>query len=234
MNLYIIVEGAKTEMKVYPEWLKIIAPELSRINNINEFYSNNYLLFSSNGIPLIYNHVANAAEDINQFNKLNSEKGIHIDYLIVCIDTEEESREYILHQIESVLRDRHIDVLSFQLEVFEQKVCMETWFLGNRKLFKANPEDLVLRKYISHYNVRESDPEEMENIDDEDFSTKAQFHHSYLRRLFAERNIKYSKNNPGEVCKEHYLKQLIERYKDTGHIGSFGRWLSFISRNSNS
>lgn len=33
MNAYIIVEGDKTELKVYPEWLSILAPQMQRIED---------------------------------------------------------------------------------------------------------------------------------------------------------------------------------------------------------
>lgn len=225
MNVYIIVEGDKTETIVYPEWLRIIAPDMERVSDLADVTGNNYYLFSGGGIPSIYNHIANAIEDINAFNSRGKAK---IDVLMVCIDTEEESRGYILNQIDKIISERGIDTSSLQIEVFEQKVSMESWFLGNRKIFKSNPDDADLRRYIGHYNVRDNDPELMENIDVNEFSTKAQFHHSYLRKIFNEQHISYSKKRPGEVCKEYYLLKLIERYSDTGHIPSFGRWYSFV------
>lgn len=230
MNAYIIVEGDRTESIVYPEWLKIIAPELIRIDNVLDFKDSNYYLFSAGGIPSIYRHVANAAKDINGINKAGQ---VHIDYLIVCIDTEEESREYIERRISEVFEDSGVTEMSFSLHVFEQRVSMESWFLGNQRVFKSNPEDETLLRYISHYNVREQDPELMENIDEEDFSTNAQFHHSYLKKLFKERRMTYSKSNPKEVCKESYLNQLISRYSSTGHIATFGQWYNFVVENLN-
>lgn len=225
MNAYIIVEGSRTEMKVYPKWLDIIAPELKRVDHPSDIVHNNYFLFSGGGIPSIYNHIANAVEDILEINS----RGIHkIDYLMVCIDTEDETREYILEQIARELNERHIEPGILRLEVFEQKVSMESWFLGNRKIFKSNPDDEALRKYVQHYNVKENDPELMESIDKNQFSTKAQFHHTYLKKIFAERHMSYSKSNPSEVCKEDYLNQLIKRYSETGHIPTFGRWYDFV------
>lgn len=71
-------------------------------------------------------------------------------------------------------------------------------------------------------------PEEMENIDEERFSTTAKFHLKYLKLMLEERNISYSKNNTIEVQKQTYLQQLIKRYKTTGHIKTFGSWYEFI------
>ena len=224
MNAYVIVEGSRTEMKVYPKWLALIAPKLKRVDHPSDIVDNNYFLFSGGGIPSIYNHIANAVEDILEINSKGTSK---IDYLLVCIDTEDETREYILKQIEKELNDRNIEPGTLSLEVFEQKVSMESWFLANRKIFKSNPDDEALRRYVQHYNVKEKDPELMESIDDNQFSTKAQFHHAYLKKIFTERHMSYSKSNPSEVCKEDYLNQLIKRYSETGHIPSFGRWYDF-------
>ncbi len=228
MNAYIIVEGDRTETIVYPKWLEILSPAFKRVFNVSDIKENNYYLFSAGGIPSIYNHIANAVEDILEINKKGETT---IDYLIICIDTEEESRDYILEQIRNKLIERKIFSLTFKLEVFEQKVSMESWFLGNRRIFKSNPEDEALRRYICHFNVKENDPELMGNIDTHEFSTKAQFHHSYLKRIFSEQHIKYLKNKPTEACKKHYLQRIIERYKETGHLETFGRWYSFVVNN---
>ncbi len=225
MNAYIIVEGECTETIVYPAWLSILAPHMTRIENPEDFTDNNYYLFCGYGIPSIYNHVANAVEDINAINAKGKAK---IDYLVVNIDTEEETRQYILNQIYNRLNERGLLPLSFPLEVFEQRVSMESWFLGNRKVFKSNPQNPELLKYIAHYNVKTDDPELMENIDEERFGSKAQFHHSYLRKMLNEQNTRYTKSKPDEVCRKHYLDRLIERYNDTGHIPSFGRWYDFV------
>lgn len=228
MNVYIIVEGDRTEYIVYPKWLEILAPGLRRVDNVSDISENNYYIFSGGGIPSIYNHVANAVEDINA---INAEGKVTIDYLMVCIDTEEESRDYIFEQIDNVLAQRELSVETFKLEVFEQKVSMETWFLGNRRIFKSNPEDADLRRYIAHHNVKDDDPEMMENISEDEFSTKAQFHHAYLRRLLKEQHVTYAKSRPGEVCEKYYLDRIIERHDDTGHIATFGRWYSFVIDN---
>ncbi len=68
MNVYIVVEGSQTEMQVYPAWLGILAPHLSRINNLDELTDNNYYLFTGGGIPSIFRHVSNAVADINSVN----------------------------------------------------------------------------------------------------------------------------------------------------------------------
>lgn len=48
--------------------------------------------------------------------------------------------------------------------------------------------------------------------------------------MFQDRGLVYRKNNPGNVCENHYLNALIDRYNSTGHIASFGRMLDFLSK----
>lgn len=225
MNFYIIVEGDQTEMSVYPAWLSILAPAYVRIKNAWDVDENNYYIFSANGIPSIYNHVTNAILDING---INSKEGSHYDYLLVCLDTEEESREYILQQIESELKKKGVTLQNAELVVFEHKVCMETWFLGNQKVFKDNPEGLEYRDIIRFFNVGTDNPEEMGNMNPDKFPTTAKFHLRYLKRMLEERQMTYTKTNTKEIQKEDYLQQLIKRYKDTGHIATFGSWYEFV------
>lgn len=228
MNFYIVVEGDKTEMSVYPAWLSILAPNYSRVENAWDVCDNNYYIFSAGGIPSIYNHVKNAVEDINS---INSKGGAKYDYLLVCLDTEEETREYILQQIELELQKSGVALQNAELVVFEQKVCMETWFLGNRNVFKENPQNAKYLDYIKYYNVGKNNPEEMGNINENMFSTKAIFHFQYLKRMLEERNMTYSKRNTKDVQQQVYLQQLIKRFEETGHIETFGSWYEFVKEN---
>lgn len=226
MNVYIIVEGNETELSVYPAWLSILAPQMQRIENASLVDENNYYLFSGNGIPSIFNHTANAIADINTINS-SSSKGKY-DFLIVCLDTEEETREYIEKKIQEKIDESKIKLNSrTQLLIFDQKVCMETWFLGNRKVFKSNPQGNKFLEYLHYYNVKIDNPENMGSIDEENF-TRAQFHLRYLKRMLEERHIIYNKNDTSAVCSKEYLEELIKRYNETGHISTFGSWYEFV------
>ncbi len=227
MNLYIVTEGECSEPIVYPKWISLLAPHMSQVKNIADIRENNYYLFASKGIPSIFHHIVNALKDINNFNENNKSK---IDYLIVFIDTEEEDRDYIVSKIDEAVSNEPELYFSCKLKVFEQKVSIETWFLGHEKMLNETTDSSPLRDYIIHYNVRRQDPELMENYDPEKFSTKAQFHHYYVKKMFQDRGLVYRKNNPGNVCENHYLNALIDRYNSTGHIASFGRMLDFLSK----
>ena len=225
MNFYIIVEGDTTEMSVYPAWLSILAPNYMRIEDAGNVGENNYYLFSGGGIPSIFSHVRNAVFDIND---INSRGGSRYDYLLVCLDTEEESREYIMKCINDELQSSGTTLQDAELVVFEQKVCMETWFLGNQNVFKDNPQNPEYLDFIRYYNVGRDNPEEMGNMNENKFTTTAKFHLRYLKRMLEERNMTYSKKNTEDVQQQAYLQQLIRRYEETGHLSTFGSWYEFV------
>lgn len=225
MNFYIIVEGEKTEMSVYPAWLSLLAPAYTRIANFDDVNENNYYIFCGGGIPSIYTHVTNAVLDINE---INSKGGPHYDYLLVCLDTEGENRDYIMQQIEKQLKSEGVSLQNAELVVFEQKVCMETWFLGNQNVFKDNPQNPEYLDFIRYYNVGRDNPEEMGNMNENKFTTTAKFHLRYLKRMLEERNMTYSKKNTEDVQQQAYLQQLIRRYEETGHLSTFGSWYEFV------
>lgn len=225
MNFYIVVEGDKTEMSVYPAWLSILAPTYTQIENAFDVDENNYYIFNGGGIPYIYKHVKNAVLDINS---INGKGEARYDYLLVCLDTEEESRDYILGRINDELQSNDVKLQDAELVVFEHKVCMETWFLGNQSVFKDNPQNTEYLEYLKYYNVGLDNPEQMGNMDPNRFATTAKFHLRYLKRMLEERNMTYSKNNTEDVQQRAYLLQLTKRYEETGHIATFGSWYEFV------
>ena len=133
-----------------------------------------------------------------------------------------------MQRIESELQKKGVALQNAELVVFEHKVCMETWFLGNQSVFKDNPQNAEYLNYIKYYNVGQDNPEEMGNMDANRFATKAKFHLKYLKRMLEERNMTYSKNNTKDVQQHAYLLQLIKRYEETGHIATFGSWYEFV------
>lgn len=225
MNLYMIVEGKKTETSVYPAWLSILAPHLQRVSDPRTITDNCYYLFSGEGIPSIYNHACNAILDIQQINK-----GYYkFDYLLICLDTEEGTRADIDRDYKEYLAKNKVNPQGVNVVICEHKVCMETWFLGNRFIFKQNANTQEFIDCVRHYDVSTNNPELMPSFDSE--KNKAEYHLYYLKKMFAERNMIYKKTKTGEVQKSDYLNQLILRYKETGHISTFGQWCDFITSN---
>lgn len=119
-----------------------------------------------------------------------------------------------------------------ELFIFEQQVSMETWFLGNRKVYHPQPQDPDYLKYQRYYNVSKENPEDMGEFDKSRYN-RAGFHLKYLRKMLAERNMVYNKNNTKEVEKETYLRELIRRYEESGHLKTFGSWYEFVVTNLN-
>jgi hypothetical protein len=203
MNVYFLVEGKRTERKVYPLWLSHVLPELKRVEHFDEVEYHNYYLFSSCGYPSIVDDIKNAAKDINDCGKYS--------YLVVCLDADEVAVEDRKDEIKRIFQPG-LQELKAELVIIVQNRCFESWFLGNRKVYPRHPEDEPLRQYCKFYNVSEKDPELMPNF--ADFNRTAQFHEDYLKRMLKEKGIHYTKRNPGVVGELHYLEALKKRISD--------------------
>lgn len=221
MNLYIVVEGECTETELYPRWISYRIPELIQVSSFRDVATNNYYLFSGGGIPSTYNHVKNAIEEIN----LNPV----FDYLVVCLDGEDAGVERRKQKLIDYLNENN-SVLNKKctLKIIVQNACIETWFLGNRKIYKRNPQGALLRDYIAYYNIFDSDPELMGTYGD--MPNKATFHHAYLRQIFKEHNLSYKKSRPKEVLSEKYLNELEKRVVQTDHLRSLEELFIFFEQ----
>jgi len=157
----------------------------------------------------------NSILDINNVGNYN--------YLILCIDADENSIEERQHELEEYLEQFKNDGVELspncKLELIVQNRCIETWFLGNKIVYKTNPSSSVLLEFQNFYNVQDNDPELMSVF--KNFGNHASFHFAYLRKMLLERNIKYSKNYPRSVAEKPYLERLIERGEMDNHILSF-------------
>ena len=222
MNVYILVEGEKTELQLYPKWLSYIIPELFQVDHFARVTKNSYYIFSGGGIPSIYNHAVNAIKDINSI-------GIY-DYLIIALDAEEitpiRRKEKLLEHLEK----ENVELnKNCKLEVIIHNKCIETWFLGNRKVYKRNPQGERFKKYSKFYNVETSDPELMGKMDD--FAITAHFHESYLREMLKEHNLRYRKSRPNVVLEKYYFDELLSRVEDTPiHLQSFSESIKLLKR----
>lgn len=232
MNLYILVEGEKTEIKMYPAFLSYILPELNQINLYQEAIgrTNSYYLMSGGGIPSIYNHLINAIVDINATNCYN--------YLLLCLDSEEISAVDRIKEVHDYIKKRNISLGNCILTVMVQNPCVETWFLGNQSMYVPAPTTQKFQEYSSYYNVCDSDPELMDKYT---FKVKAHFHEKYLKEMLREKSNtipyslgtlkpKYSKENPDFVIQKLYFEELINRINNTPHCNSFREFISFCMK----
>ncbi|CBN58086.1 hypothetical protein OSCI_3620009 [Kamptonema sp. PCC 6506] len=222
MNLYFLVEGATTEKKVYPAWLAHLLPELQRVQSYDLVNEKNYYLISGEGYPSIYNFIGNSIEDINASGKYN--------YFVVCLDAEENTVTELKTEIYDFLSTQQLILNNTKFVLIIQNRCLETWLLGNRKIYSKQPQSQPLLDYTKYYNVSAHDPEMMGKY--KDFNTHAQFHESYLKALFEAKNEKksYTKQRPGDVLKPFYLDQLVARIQqEPQHLTSFRYFIDFCN-----
>ncbi len=225
MNIYFLVEGRRTEVKVYPAWLSFLLPKLKRTSNAYLVERNNYYLISGYGFPsLLHNHLRNSVEEINDIGKF--------DYLVICLDADEVTVQERIDEIKQFVKKENINLNSnTKLEIVVQNRCIETWFLGNPKVYKRNPDNELLREFNDFYNVSLNDPELMGKF--EGFETHSVFHEVYLSEMLSERNIQYSKKNPRAVIEPNYLNEIIKRASNTNHIQTFKKFLDFCTEVKN-
>jgi hypothetical protein len=238
MNFYFVFEG-KTEAIVYKKWLSVLLPHLTEVDSFDAVSHNNYYYESDMGVPDCYRVAANAIQEINEVPKY--------DYLVLFTDadrmTVSDKKAEADEKIKLNLQNKPFQTLpeNCQLEIIVQKVCIETWFLGNRNFFVRNPQNNeLLKQYIKYFDVSQNDPEDLasEFIQDEEnsneifgYKTKALFHEGYLREIFKERNLSYSKSRPREVQEKFYLEQLLTRIKtNPDHLDSFQEFIEFCSK----
>jgi hypothetical protein len=120
MNIYFLVEGKRTEMKVYPKWLSYLVPKLKRVNAFQNVESNNYYIFSGNGFPsLLDNHLRNCIEDINSIKKY--------DYFVICLDADEQNIQQCKQEILDFMISEKLALNpNVQFEIIVQNKCLET------------------------------------------------------------------------------------------------------------
>lgn len=213
MNLYFLVEGDVTESIVYPAWLKHLLPHHRRIKRPADADENCFYLLSGQGYPQILNEIPNAVENIRANRSFR--------YLVVCADVEDDDAAQKAELIRNKLASSTNTLPeTTEFHIILQHRCMESWFLGNRIVFPKNPQCRVLREYIDHYDVSKDCPELMGQH--EDFMTHAAFHLDYLKRVFRERGLSYTKRDPGTTRQGDYFDRLVERSEDVGeHLKSF-------------
>lgn len=205
MNLYFLVEG-KTESKVYPQWISHFVPTLSRVNSPIEAVDNNYFLISGGGFPSILdNHLVNSIADVNESGKY--------EYLVLVIDTDSLKGEEKVKEVNEYISTHNITTSGFELVIIPQVVCMESWFLGNRRIFSRNSSNQETANFANFYNVSINDPELMSKPITFD-GTIGDYHYQYLKAMLVEKNIRYSKSHPKDVGQRYYLDELRVRILD--------------------
>jgi len=222
MNLYFLVEGTQSERKVYPAWLAHLLPELQRVDNCDDVNEKNYYLISGEGYhSLIYDFIPRSIAEINSNGKYS--------YFVVCLDAEENTVAELTTEIEDFLTQQKLKLNNAELVLIFQNRCLESWLLGNRKIYSRNPQNKPLLDYTKYYDVSVNCPENMGKYPD--FNPHAQFHGAYLRALFEAKNITYSKKQPGDVLKPFYWEQLLTRIQvQPEQLTTFQQLIEFCNK----
>ncbi|MGL4553834.1 MAG: hypothetical protein ACRC33_21970 [Gemmataceae bacterium] len=102
LNLYFLVEGRRTEARVYPEWLKRLLPRYTRVAAPDDAAGTNYYLISGEGYPRLLDvTLANAVAEINACGRYA--------YLLVCLDADECSVEERRAEVRDRIADEPLD-----------------------------------------------------------------------------------------------------------------------------
>lgn len=203
MNLYLVVEGQRTERRLYRSWLPLLVPGLREVQRIEDADTNTFFLVAGMGYPSYKDRIRQAVDDCTRSgNRFR---------LVICVDAEESSASARAAELQAVVENavREGRRVGPDCTVIVADCCIETWLLGNSKLVKRAPEDPALRAYREHYDVITADPELMPvKAGDRNRVTT---HLNYLRAAFRERGMSYSKDHPGDAQEQHYLDSLIDR-----------------------
>lgn len=220
MNVYFLVEG-KTERKVYPKWLSSLVPDLKRVDNPVDVDLNNYYLISGGGYPsLLNNHLIDSVADVNNVGRF--------DLLVLVIDTDDQSTDEKIAEVKQFVKDNNIKLEACRLVIVPQVICMETWFLGNNKIYPRVSPTAECSSFANHYNISKYDPELMKKPSSH-IGSNADFHYEYLKVILKSKNIRYSKNHPQEVHEAHYINELKNRIKsDPAALKSMARLFAFF------
>ncbi len=222
MNLYLVVEGTRTETKLYYSWLQGLLPDLERIyapEEVETAEPSKNLLFmvGGQGYPSYLERIKAAVKDINTFKNYHA--------LLICVDAEEEfTVEEKLAELAELTKDLSPTCQSLPII---HNVCIETWLLGNRTFFKRHPQSSELQRLIAYYDVYQDCPEKM--TAPSSFKTVASFHLKYFKLICEERHTTYSKQRPGDVAQYSFLREVIKRHLTTDHLPSVATLVAAFS-----
>lgn len=217
MNIYIVVEGEKASRKIYKTWIPFVNPKLQYIDYLTNLEQDNFFIIAGFGQSQFLNdRIEKAITDVNN---------LPFDRLVLVIDSEEMN----FQDKQSEVSER-VDRIGCSVEVryVIQHFCLETWLLGNKKMFRRKTKDCELRNYKVLFDVRKNDPELLPANKEKSWN-RSQFAYNYLRAglrdMHPASRVSYTKGNPGIVAQEGYFYQVKKRYSDEQHILSFQGFL---------
>jgi hypothetical protein len=222
MRCYVIVEGESTEPQLLQAWFSFSLPQLTRVAAVHLLQENTYFILSAKGQGNFERIIDAALGDIEDYG--------NIDHLVIWADAEDFGYEFTVRSIEDQINaGPHI----LRKHLIVANCCVETWFLGHKKMLRQRPTSEYLREFKKFYDVSKHDPENMSKPSDHKGSV-ANYHYEYLKEMLREQisntgsHYHYSKHSPGMTLEQHYFDALIERATSTGHISSFNSMISCL------
>jgi hypothetical protein len=218
VNLYLIVEGRRTEPRLYRAWLPHLYPGISEVRRVEDIAGCHFFLVPGMGYPSLLHRIQAACRDCQRWS---------FDHLLICADAESCEAEVHRREIEgTVLASR----CTIPCTIIVADCCIETWLLGNAKVIRRHPTTEALRDWLAWYDVRQLDPERMPSHPQH--RTRAVTHKECLKGVFRERGLNYSEKHPGEAASPGYLEQLVARGRTSRaqgapHLASF---MSLVDR----
>ena len=239
MNLLFLVEGGKTEPKVYKAWLQHLFPSLTFVVRPEDMTMNTYRIIAGNGYPSMVDRQNNNSE-VSRLEAclIDIEKFGNVNHFFICIDSEEHSYTARFHELKSKLDDLksgyNIDSSKTEIHIIIQHCCFETWALGNAEIpneYSSIGSSPVLSEFQAYYDILVNDPEEMSSFPPGHiFRTKEKFHERYLKEYLKEFGLSYSKKDPKVVADKKYLDALKKRCESMNHLSSLKLLLDIWGR----
>lgn len=220
MSIYFVLEGRRTEKKVYNAWMQLFSPHFKRVSKPESATKNDYYLLSAEGYPEIKDEIAPAIKNIKE----NS----NFKYFVIVVDSETASLEERRKEFEGIVKKEQLPE-GVSLKIIVQHPCIETWFLGNNVAIPTNPTLPEACECKAFYDVRRNDPELLKKP--EKFSgSVAAYHHHFLNYSLKDRSngVGYSKSHPGQTITRRYWNRLVLRVNNTPHIQSFLQIVDFF------
>lgn len=213
MNLYLIVEGQRTEPRLLRSWLPHIVSGLSEVKRPEDAIRNHFFMVQGGGYPSYLDRIKNGIKDLQQYPQF--------DRFMVVVDAEDGTVDEKAEELAALM------TCSVRTEIVVADCCIETWLLGNRKIVRRDPQSATLRDFIRWYDVVTLDPEQMPCHPHQ--RNRATTHFEYLKHVFQERDLKYRKKNPGPAKDPVYLEQLRLRAEaPEAHLLTFRRFLDAL------
>jgi hypothetical protein len=234
VNFLFLVEGAKTEPKVYKAWLSHLFPGMKFVRKPEDMINNSCRIISGHGYPNIFSTSKCGDPSPLEACLLDIFNFKNVDYFFICLDSEDESYKDRYQEISSRLKTVKTKVgldnyQSTEFHIIVQDCCIETWALGNSEIPNENQSRGIssdFQLFHAYYNILVNNPEEMQNDLSQNtyptkrFSTKARFHGAYLKEYLSEFGLSYSKKNPSVIADKKYLDALMKRCNSTDHLSS--------------